>query len=113
LPAPCGKRASTVIMEDYSITVLTPDGESAFSCPDSEYILDKGEEAGVDMPSSCRAGACCECIGKILSGTVDDSDASFLDDNQKAEGYVLLCTAYPTSDLTVETHKKESFLGLE
>jgi ferredoxin len=79
--------------------------------PADSYILETAEEQGMELPSSCRQGVCSTCTVKTIEGTVDQSEGSYLSEEQIAQGYVLICISHPLSNCVFETHKEEEVLN--
>lgn len=67
---------------------------------EEDYILARAEDAGLMLPYSCRMGTCSVCVARV-EGDVDQSEGVVLSDDEKEEGYVLLCIAKPKGACTV------------
>jgi ferredoxin len=91
----------------YQVTFQSGDREVACRVSEHEYLLNAGVAAGLDLPYMCLQGWCTTCAGRILEGRVDQSEAQRLYPQDEAAGYVLLCSAFPRSDLRIITHQKD------
>ncbi|MDB5817826.1 MAG: ferredoxin [Rhizobacter sp.] len=66
-------------------------------------LLASAIDAGITLRSSCRNGTCRTCICRLRSGTVAYRiEWPGLSLDEKEDGLILPCVAYPTSDVTVE-----------
>ncbi|ANE76153.1 2Fe-2S iron-sulfur cluster-binding protein [Dickeya solani] len=93
-------------MPIYHINIMSCGKTKTIKCSDDQYILDAAEEEGLELPYSCRAGACSSCACRALTGKYDDSDQSFLDEDQQGK-YLLPCVTYPQSDMFIMSHAEE------
>ena len=75
--------------------------------PDTEYILDIAEQAGIRLPSGCKQGECSACVAKLLSGEIDQGEQKFLSQSEIESGYAVTCVSYPLSDCTLQTHQEQ------
>jgi ferredoxin len=85
----------------------------AAQVPENKYILHSLEAQAIELPFSCRNGACTTCAVRILSGEVYQPEAMGLSPQLKQKGYALLCVSYPRSDLEVETQDEDEVYELQ
>ena len=86
--------------------VLQPSG-NRFDVPEGTSILKAGHDSNIPLPYSCRAGACRTCRGRILEGEIDHGHVhpTYLPDEEREQGYALLCQAQPLSNLVIEVQE--------
>ncbi len=87
--------------------------EHELTVPDDRYILHCVENQGVDLPFSCRNGACTACAVRVISGHLEQSEAMGLSPALRRQGYALLCVSYAKSDLVVETQDEDEVYELQ
>lgn len=81
---------------------FTPEQHLAFEAWSDRPLLHSMEAAGIPWPSSCRNGTCRTCVGRLLSGDVRyEIEWPGLSREEKQEGYVLPCAAYPCSNVVL------------
>ncbi|NEP04295.1 MAG: 2Fe-2S iron-sulfur cluster binding domain-containing protein [Okeania sp. SIO2G4] len=81
--------------------------------PEDRYILHSAENQGVDLPFSCRNGACTTCAVRVISGQLYQPEAMGLSLELQKQGYALLCVSYASSDLLVETQDEDEVYELQ
>jgi ferredoxin len=93
--------------QTYTVEVNHQGSTHTLSVPEDQTILDAAQQAGLDLPYSCSAGVCTTCAAKLSEGSVDQADGMGVSTDLQAEGYALLCVAFPRSDIKLETEKED------
>jgi ferredoxin len=82
--------------------IVKPSGK-VFVVEQGQTILEAALAAGINWPYGCAHGMCGACKAHLLTGEVDMGETSSfaLFDDERAQGFILTCSARPTSDLEV------------
>lgn len=80
-----------------------------FETSDGETVLDAAERSGINLPYSCRDGICGTCKARLCSGEVDYGfyASSALSEEEREQGYFLMCCGTAQSDLLVDAPVEE------
>ena len=86
--------------EPQRFTALLHATGEVFVAPSDQPLLLAAQQAGIDLPSSCRNGTCRACRCQLTSGSVVYQIAwPGLSLDEKRSGLILPCVALPTSDV--------------
>jgi ferredoxin len=91
----------------FRVVLETRDGLRSFVCGEREHILDAATANQINLPALCRQGRCLTCAASLVSGSVEHDHPDLYFPQDKAAGYILLCRAMPTSDVTIRTHQQD------
>jgi ferredoxin len=73
-----------------------------FEAAADQPLLLSAAAAGIEFASSCRNGTCRTCMKQLLSGRVSYRiEWPGLLAEEKADGWILPCVAYPEADLVI------------
>ena len=80
----------------HKITVV---GQGECEFEDQFTLLECLDEAGFDMPYSCRGGNCGACEVRLLSCKVENIQDTVYETD---EAHILTCSVIPISDIEIE-----------
>lgn len=69
---------------------------------ETKTLLEHGEDAGLILPYSCRAGMCGRCKAKLISGDVKQATTDGLMAQEIEDGYILCCASTAQTDIVIK-----------
>jgi len=71
--------------------------------PADQTLLQSLLDSGATLPVSCRNGSCRTCLSRLTHGRIAYRIAwPGLLPEEKADGWILPCVAYPQSDVVID-----------
>ncbi len=87
-------------MKTHRVTIANRAG-ATYDVDARRPLLDSLRDQGVDLPYGCKYGGCITCAAKLIEGSVDQRRQVALNNRQISNGYVILCVARATTDITL------------
>lgn len=102
-------------MTTFKLTLINEEKgiNTALNIPEHMSILEAANEADIRLPFLCRTGDCSSCVCKLIDGTINHGPQTVLKEEHREAGFILACSSFATSDITVETHKEKDFIRLK
>jgi ferredoxin len=97
----------------YTIEILHQGETHTIEAPEDKTILRSAGAAGLYLPTSCSSGVCTTCAAQVMEGEVEQGDGMGVSNELQAKGYVLLCVAYPRSNLKIVTEKEDEVYEIQ
>ena len=96
----------------FNVHILLGSDHYDFPCKSTQTVLSAAEEAGVPLPNSCGVGMCTTCAAKLSEGKVELGEGSVCAPECHQKGFILLCVAYPRSNLKFVAGLEEELFSL-
>lgn len=99
---PSSAPATTTVNKKKKVSIQFETWNKTHTADNQKTVLEHGEDAGLIIPYSCRAGMCGRCKAKLLSGEVTQLADDGLSAEEKQQGYILCCSAIAQSDVVIK-----------
>ena len=85
-------------VNESAVTIKGVGFENVIQVTKGQTILQAALDQNMEIPYSCRSGMCSSCKAKCTSGSVKMLDGHLMPDSEVADGYVLTCISFPSSE---------------
>jgi ferredoxin len=93
----------------FQVTLRLPESDHVLRISAQEAIWYAAAAEGIALPAVCRQGRCLSCAGRLAApGEFDQDGADLYFPEDRAAGFLLLCTARARSDLVIVTHQQDA-----
>ena len=84
--------------ENVLLTIVVDEEIKIIKMSKKETVLEAALKNDIDAPYSCQGGVCSSCVARVTEGEVIMTQNQILTENELADGFILTCQAYPTTE---------------